>query len=177
MVVLACVEELRKCASDTVISVLQHMKTLMLVYCLNCYQFSWPNCYFCHCMFTSFRSLILESGFCGSGEAWETNAFLQARSQQRTWGEGTVLERTLRVPKCPWVPLRLKYLLLVECISAPTILCIGSSLGLFPLESPNSTFWFISHDTLTLSSLPMEAALFLQQLHMTQRTCPNLALI
>ena len=57
------------------------MTAIWLIYCLNCYQFSWPNCYFCHYMFTSVQSFILEPGFCDSGEAWETTAFLHARGR------------------------------------------------------------------------------------------------
>ena len=36
-------------------------------------------------MFTFFQSLILEPGFCDSGEVWETKTFLQTRSRRRTW--------------------------------------------------------------------------------------------
>ena len=53
---------------------------------------SWSS--FCHHMFTSFQSLILEPGFCDSGEAWDTTAFLQTRDRQRTWWEGSVLGRS-----------------------------------------------------------------------------------
>ena len=44
--------------SDTIIYVLQEetkdpVTAMWLICCLNCYQFSWPNCYFCHCMHIS----------------------------------------------------------------------------------------------------------------------------
>ena len=48
---------------------------ISLIYCLNCYHFSWPSCYFCHYTVTYLQSLILESGFCDSGESWETKLF------------------------------------------------------------------------------------------------------
>ena len=38
------------------------MTAIRHICCLNCYQF-WPNCDFCHSMFTSFQSLILEPDF------------------------------------------------------------------------------------------------------------------
>ena len=102
MGVLASVKQLRKCTSDIVISVIQggtkdSVTAIWLIYCLNCCQFFWPNCHFCHYMFTSFQSLILEPGFCDSGEAWETTAFPQTRGRQRTWREGSVPGRPHRV--------------------------------------------------------------------------------
>lgn len=64
----------QKCVSDTVISILQggnkHPVTaIWLIYCVNCNQFSCPNCYFFHYMSTSFQLLILEPVICDSGEA------------------------------------------------------------------------------------------------------------
>ena len=49
----------RECAWDNVIHVLQggtkdSVTAIQLIYCLNCYQFSWLNCYFSHYMFTYF---------------------------------------------------------------------------------------------------------------------------
>lgn len=61
---------------------------IWLIYCLNCRQFSWPNCYFCHYKITYLRSLILESGFCGSGESWETKLFYRQEAGRALWGQG-----------------------------------------------------------------------------------------
>ena len=57
--------------SDAIIYVLQggtkdSVTAIWLISCLNCYQFSRPNCYFCHYMATFFQSLILEPDFCDS---------------------------------------------------------------------------------------------------------------
>ena len=49
MEVLASVKQLGKCASDAVILVLPEgtkdsVTAIWMIYCLNCYQFFWPNC-------------------------------------------------------------------------------------------------------------------------------------
>ena len=80
----------QECVLDTTIDVLlggteDSMTAIWLIYCLNCYQCSWPNCYFCFYMFTS---LIPQPGFCGSGDALKTRVFLQPRGRQRTWMAG-----------------------------------------------------------------------------------------
>ena len=69
------------------------MDDLQITFCL----FSWPNCYFCHCMFKFFQSLTLELCICDSGEAYETIAFLQTRGRQMTWKEVSFLGRPYRV--------------------------------------------------------------------------------
>ena len=69
------------------------MADLQITFCL----FSWPNCYFCHCMFKFFQSLTLELCICDSGEAYETIAFLQTRGRQMTWKEVSFLGRPYRV--------------------------------------------------------------------------------
>ena len=105
MGVLAFVKQLRKCASDTVIWILKRgtedpVTAIWVIYSLNSYQFSWLNCYFCHYMFPSFQSLILEPGFCDLGETWETTAFPTVKRQAedtRVRGEGSVLGRPCRV--------------------------------------------------------------------------------
>ena len=53
---------------------------IWLIYCL-------IFCCCCYYTFTFFQSLILEPAFCGSEEAWEIKAFLQARgaSQVVQW--------------------------------------------------------------------------------------------
>ena len=78
LVVLASVKQLWKCSSVTIIDVLQggikdSVTTIWVIYCLSCYRFSWPNCYFYHYMFISFQSLILELSFCDSGDTWRLN--------------------------------------------------------------------------------------------------------
>ena len=101
--VLVSVKELRN-MPQTLIYVLQggtkdSVTAIWPIYCLNCDQFSLPLCYFCHHVFTSLQSLILEPGFCDSGEAWETEAFLQTRGRQRTWWGG-VCPRKAPIGSC-----------------------------------------------------------------------------
>ena len=103
--VSAYVKQLRKCASDTVIKVLQRgtkdsVNVIWLTYCLTSYQFSCPNHCFCLYVFTSFQSSILEPGFCDSGEAWETTAILQTRDRQRTWGREGGLSQESPIGSC-----------------------------------------------------------------------------
>ena len=79
--------------SDTIIYVLQEetkdpVTAMWLICCLNCYQFSWPSCFFCYYKSTVFKS-SLEPAFCDSGETWETKAFLQ-RGRWSTWQGGAV---------------------------------------------------------------------------------------
>ena len=89
--ILAPVKQLRKCILDTAIYLLQRRTkdsgtAIWLIYCLNCCQFS-PYIRFCNYMFISFQSLILESGFCDSGQAWETVAFPLTRGQEKMSGK------------------------------------------------------------------------------------------
>lgn len=89
--ILAPVKQFRKCVLDAVIYLLQRrtkdsVTAIWLICCLNCCQFS-PYIWFCNYMFISFQPLILESGFCGSGEAWETTVFPLTRGQQKMSGE------------------------------------------------------------------------------------------
>ena len=73
------------------------MTAVWLIYCLNSYQFSWPNCYFCHNVFTCFQSLILQPGFCDSGEAWETKLFYRQEAGRGYGGRGL----SQAGPRCP----------------------------------------------------------------------------
>ena len=55
------------------------------------YYFPWSNCYFCHYMFTSFQSLILEPGFCDLGKACKTIVFYKEASKGH--GGGVLVPR------------------------------------------------------------------------------------
>ena len=67
-------------------------------------------------MFTFFQSVILEPAFCDSEEAWETEAFLQARDRQRACSRvGVYLRKAPQgpapfqletFPQCPDLVLR-----------------------------------------------------------------------
>ena len=72
------------------------MTAMWLIYYLNCYQFSWPNCCSCHYVFTSFQLLIVEPEFCDSEATWETTTFIQTRGRQRAW-KGSVPGRHHRL--------------------------------------------------------------------------------
>ena len=84
-------ESTEECATDTVIYVLwggtwdSVTDRWRLIHCLNCYLLFWPNCcYFYHYIFTSFR-LILEPGFCDSGEAPRRLKPFSTNKNQVTW--------------------------------------------------------------------------------------------
>ena len=61
---------------------------LWLMYYLNYFYFSWPGYLFWYYMLTFFWSLILEAAFCDSGDAHETESFLQTRDGQKILGVG-----------------------------------------------------------------------------------------
>ena len=59
MGILVSVNQFRKCASGTAICLFQwqakdSVTAIWIMYCVNCYLFSLPNCFIYHCMFTSF---------------------------------------------------------------------------------------------------------------------------
>ena len=58
--------------SDSVIAV-------WLICCLNCYQFSWPNCSFLFLHVHILLIMTFEPTFCDKGEAWETKVYKEDR--------------------------------------------------------------------------------------------------
>ena len=55
---------------------------ILLIYCLNCYQSSWSNCYFCYITFHILSILYACARFCVSGEAWETSFSIKKRQAE-----------------------------------------------------------------------------------------------
>ena len=73
---------------------------MWLIYWLNGYWVSWPNCCFlCYYMFTFSQLFILEPAFCDSGEAWETKAFYKQEAG-RGQGIGGCLSQKTPLESC-----------------------------------------------------------------------------